>query len=146
MRHNVDPIARQMRVARERRGWSLEKAGEELGMPAVVIGSYERGDRHPPLENLRRWVEAMGYRLQVVGPESATVAGYGDAVGSDGSTWLEFAVECADERIVCAGREDADRIAAVVPGANVVERQVYASPWRPAAELAALDEQIEAVS
>lgn len=40
-------IGALLREARTRRGWSLAKAAQESGhaFPAVVIGSYERGDR-----------------------------------------------------------------------------------------------------
>jgi transcriptional regulator with XRE-family HTH domain len=63
-----DPIAVQLRRAREALGWSLEKAAEKTGIPVPVLGSWERGDRHPTIGKLRDWAAAFGYELQIGEP------------------------------------------------------------------------------
>lgn len=125
---DIDPIAAQMREARLRRGWSLPAAGVKTGLGHMTIGSYERGDRKPPLQKLRQWVEGFGLRLLVVG-----AADDPSRVGLNGKVWLEHAVRYGDDetaQFVCDSAEEAAAIAARMPGARVFSRRVQATGWR----------------
>lgn len=115
-----DPIAAQMRQARENRGWSLEAAAAKTGIPAVVIGSYERGDRQPPLHKLREWVEAFGHQLIVLGPQP----------DSEGEFWAEYRVRYGETGLIlCTSRDEALEIATHMPEGVVASRQVHAGEW-----------------
>ena len=59
-------ICKQFRELRQAAGWSLPEAEERLGISGVALGSYERGDRHPPLEKVEKILNAFGYTLQAV--------------------------------------------------------------------------------
>jgi ribosome-binding protein aMBF1 (putative translation factor) len=63
---SVDPLRIKLRELRQARGWSLDRAAAVAGMPAVVIGSYERGDRTPTAGRLRQLLAAYGYELAII--------------------------------------------------------------------------------
>lgn len=60
------PVSKQLRDLRHARGESLEMAGRRLGIPPVVIGSYERGERNPPLLRLEEILNQYGYTLVAI--------------------------------------------------------------------------------
>jgi transcriptional regulator with XRE-family HTH domain len=66
------PIALQIRKLRKAAGLSLQKIEETRGIPADVIGSYERGDREPSAYKLDTILRLFGYELRAV-PIGATV-------------------------------------------------------------------------
>lgn len=70
-RNNLHPICRLMRDRRHAAGLSLGDVQRVYGIPAVVLGSYERGDRRPPLVMVDRILAIYGYRLTVV-PDNGT--------------------------------------------------------------------------
>lgn len=116
-----DPIVIQMRAQRERLNLSLPRAAQRCNMPAIVIGSYERGDRQPPLFRLRGWVEALDFRLLAV-PTGAS---------SGAPLRIEYAVAYNGEGLIeCDTQEEAADIAALMPGARVVTRTVRVSEWQ----------------
>lgn len=120
-----DPIADQMRTVRNQLGLSLEKAATRSGIPAVVIGSYERGDRQPTLPKARLWVESFGHQLLAV-PSDAETAG-GSPIR------IEYAVrygELCDGFIECDSIDEAAGIADHMPGAQVVHRIVHVGEWQ----------------
>lgn len=55
-----------LRQLRNTTGLSLEQAAEKFGIAAVVIGSYERGDRHPTVDKLNRLLGCYGYEIAAV--------------------------------------------------------------------------------
>ena len=59
-------IGVKLRALRKSAGWSLEKAAEITHRPAVVIGSWERGDRQPTVPALDQLLAFYGYRIAVV--------------------------------------------------------------------------------
>lgn len=121
-----DPIAEQMRAARQRRGWSLRAMAERSGISEVVIGSWERGDRRPSLPQVRRWLAALGHDLIAVGPGGDIAA----------TNWDEHAVSYPRPDldggvglIVCDTAEEAAAIAYRLAGGRVVTRRLHASDW-----------------
>lgn len=60
------PIAAHIRTMRVEQRLSLTALACLCGVPAVVIGSYERGDRQPSLHQLERIYRALGADLAVV--------------------------------------------------------------------------------
>lgn len=62
----VHPICQQIRSLRRACGHSLDDASALTGYPAVVLGSYERGDRRPSLAKVENILNAYGYTLTAV--------------------------------------------------------------------------------
>lgn len=60
------PICVLLRELRQAAGLSLGQIEEKFGIAAVVLGSYERGDREPPLRKLVHILSLYGYRLEAV--------------------------------------------------------------------------------
>jgi transcriptional regulator with XRE-family HTH domain len=65
--HPLCVLVRQLRRAS---GMSLTRFEERTGIPAVVVGAYERGDRVPPLSKLDVIFGAFGYRLTALPVDS----------------------------------------------------------------------------
>lgn len=61
--HNICQQMRDLRIAA---GLSLREAEEVVGAPAIVLGSYERGDRQPPLIKAETILNGYGYTLVAV--------------------------------------------------------------------------------
>lgn len=61
--HRICVLLRQLRAAA---GLSLAQIEERHGLPAVVVGAYERGDRIPPLHKLDKLLACYGYRLEAI--------------------------------------------------------------------------------
>lgn len=59
-------ILRRLRQLRVEAGLSLTGAEVGTGIPAIVIGSYERGDRAPSVHRVDELLHHYGYRLAVV--------------------------------------------------------------------------------
>lgn len=62
----VHPICKQMRDLRVAAGLSLAQAKEVVGLSDIVLGSYERGDRQPPLVKAESILNGYGYTLAAV--------------------------------------------------------------------------------
>lgn len=62
----LHPICKQMRDLRRAAGLSLTDAEPVTGVPAIVLGSYERGDRQPPLAKIEQILSSYGYTLTAV--------------------------------------------------------------------------------
>ncbi len=60
------PLCAMLRQLRQAARLSLSQFEERHGIPAVVIGAYERGDRVPPLTKLDHILGCFGYRLAAV--------------------------------------------------------------------------------
>ena len=113
----IDPIAVQMRAAREAAGLSLTEAGRRCAMSPVVVGSYERGDRQPPLNRLRPWVERLDHHLIVV-PKT------------DQQVRHEYAVRYGTDGLIeCATRDEAELLARHIVGGRLVRRLVRVGGW-----------------
>ncbi len=59
-------LCKQVRDLRKAKRLSLAQFEEQSGIPAVVVGAYERGDRIPPLHKLDAIFAFFGYRLAAV--------------------------------------------------------------------------------
>ncbi len=70
---DLHPLCAMLRQLRRAAGLSLHEFQDRHGIPAVVLGSYERGDRHPPLAKLDQIFAAYGYRLLAVPAEESAV-------------------------------------------------------------------------
>jgi transcriptional regulator with XRE-family HTH domain len=66
MPHKVHPICKQIRDLRMASRLSLTQAEKVLGVSGIVLGSYERGDRIPPLTKVDDILKGYGYRLAAV--------------------------------------------------------------------------------
>lgn len=75
--HALCTLARQLRKTA---GLSLNRVEERYGIPAVVIGAYERGDREPPLRKLESILAIYGYQITAVPIGSEAVRLTGDMV------------------------------------------------------------------
>jgi transcriptional regulator with XRE-family HTH domain len=65
-RSKVHPICKQLKDLRVAARLSLSEAEKLLGVSAVVIGSYERGDRMPSLARIDAVLHGYGYRVAAV--------------------------------------------------------------------------------
>lgn len=59
-------ICKQMRDLRRAAGLTLPEAAGVVGLPAIVLGSYERGDRQPPLEKAEQVLNGYGYTIAAI--------------------------------------------------------------------------------
>ena len=62
----IHPVCRLLREFRLARGLTLADIKEETGVSPVVWGSYERGDRNPPLSKMEDLLRCFGYTLVAV--------------------------------------------------------------------------------
>jgi transcriptional regulator with XRE-family HTH domain len=62
----LHPICKQMRDLRMAARLSMAEAEQLTGVSAVVLGSYERGDRIPPLPKADLILRPYGYRIVAV--------------------------------------------------------------------------------
>jgi transcriptional regulator with XRE-family HTH domain len=69
----VHPICKQMRDLRQAAGLSLHQAEQVVGVPDIVLGSYERGDRQPPLAKAEQILSGYGYTLAAIPKDFAAV-------------------------------------------------------------------------
>jgi len=69
----IHPLCVKMRNLRRAAGISLQAFEAKTGIPGVVVGSYERGDRIPPLSKLEAIFAAFGYQLVAVPIGTAAV-------------------------------------------------------------------------
>jgi transcriptional regulator with XRE-family HTH domain len=60
------PVCALMRELRQASGLSLLQAEVRLGISAIVLGSYERGDRIPPITKVEQVLAGYGYTLSAV--------------------------------------------------------------------------------
>lgn len=63
---SLHPVCKQMRDLRQAARLSLQDAERMVGLPGIVLGSYERGDRQPPLLKVEQILNAFGYTLAAV--------------------------------------------------------------------------------
>jgi transcriptional regulator with XRE-family HTH domain len=59
-------ICTTMRELRKAAGMSLQDAENVMGISAVALGSYERGERNPPLAKIEQILNTFGHRLAAV--------------------------------------------------------------------------------
>jgi len=97
--HTLCTLLRQLRLAA---GLSLTQFQERYGIPAVVVGAYERGDRVPPLAKLDSIFRCYGYELIAVPVDTNAVQRIPDMV-----TTL---------RVIANQLENAENGTAVLPG------------------------------
>lgn len=64
----VDPIFLTLRDIRETQKIGREELGYKLGMHRVIISRWELGDSKPSWGTFRRWLEALGCKIEVIGP------------------------------------------------------------------------------
>lgn len=60
------PVCKQLRDLRNAAHLSLDQAARRYNVASVVLGSYERGDRNPPLRRLEEILNAYGYTLVAI--------------------------------------------------------------------------------
>jgi transcriptional regulator with XRE-family HTH domain len=60
------PICKQLRDLRRSAHLSLPEAAQRTGFPSSVLGSYERGDRIPPLTKLEEIFNGYGYTVAAI--------------------------------------------------------------------------------
>lgn len=66
----VDPIVAQLRAARLAAELTQTEVAEAIGVAKhAQFSVLERGHRHPRLDSLRRWAEALGFDLALVPKE-----------------------------------------------------------------------------
>lgn len=70
----MHPVIAQLRDLRKAAGLSQQQVEQRHGIKAVVVGSYERGDRHPSIDSLQALLDVYGYQLVAV-PRDRTVDG-----------------------------------------------------------------------
>ena len=66
MPSKIHPLCVQIRQLRLAARISLTEAEKLTGISAVALGSYERGDRVPPLTRVDHILAGFGYRLAAV--------------------------------------------------------------------------------
>jgi len=60
------PVCKKMRDIRRAAGISLMDVEQRFGVSSVLLGSYERGDRNPPLSKIEEILNSYGYTLDAV--------------------------------------------------------------------------------
>lgn len=67
----TDPadLGDQLRRIREAAGLTLQRAADRADISAACIGSWERGDRTPPVDRLTQYLALYGLTL-TIGPSS----------------------------------------------------------------------------
>ncbi len=64
MEFSIDTFGRNLRTAREKKGWNQSKLGEEAGVQQSQISSYENATgKTPSLETAYKLAEALGVSL-----------------------------------------------------------------------------------
>lgn len=66
MAKEAHPVCKQLRDLRKAARLSLPEAEKQFGVPGLVLGSYERGDRNPPLNKLETIFNGYGYTLVAI--------------------------------------------------------------------------------
>ncbi len=79
-RRQPHPLCLMIRNLRHAAGISLSTFEHRTGIPAVVVGAYERGDRTPPLSKLEAILRAFGYRIVALPDGSEFVRLPGDMI------------------------------------------------------------------
>lgn len=67
----------QLKAERERQHLSIGKLADRIGVSAASLGSWERGDRRPVIQQVERWAAALGFRPALT-PTDATVIDFAD--------------------------------------------------------------------
>lgn len=62
----IHPVCKTLRDLRQAAGLSLHTAEKRFGIGAIVLGSYERGDRNPPLSKIEQILNVYGYTLAAI--------------------------------------------------------------------------------
>lgn len=70
----MHPVIAKLRELRRAAGLSLQQVERSHGIKAVVIGSYERGDRRPTIDSLQQVLDIYGYQLVAV-PRDRSLGG-----------------------------------------------------------------------
>ena len=106
------PICVQLHIERMKAGLSLSQLSKLIGVPDVVIGSYERGDQRPNLQRLEPLVAHFG--LEVVlrpidadGPD-AYQRGYDAAIAAACKAWGIHGTDDEDFTVPTAAPDDLD--------------------------------------
>lgn len=66
MAKDPHPVCKQLRDLRKAAQMSLVEAEQHHGIPNLVLASYERGDRNPPLAKLEQIFNGYGYTLVAI--------------------------------------------------------------------------------
>lgn len=66
MSKHIHPVIAQLRPLRHAAGLSLQQMQDKHGIIAVVLGSYERGDRQPTVDRIQTVLDVYGYDLAIV--------------------------------------------------------------------------------
>lgn len=80
MTREIHPICKQLRDFRRAADMSLRDVQKQFGVSAVVMGSYERGDRHPPLRKLEEILNFYGYTVAAIPRDFEAIRLSGDIV------------------------------------------------------------------
>lgn len=62
----IHPVCKTLRDLRNAAGLSLLSAERRFGISSIVLGSYERGDRNPPLTKIEQILNVYGYTLAAI--------------------------------------------------------------------------------
>jgi transcriptional regulator with XRE-family HTH domain len=115
-------LGTQLRAIRRRLGWSLEKVEHKSDrqFKAVVVGSWERGDLRPCVEQVQALLAWYGgWRLELLNPGDVVVS----AAKQSGQSYVEYVVTVEGGRDVdCANFHEAVEVAAQMPGSRIAYR------------------------
>jgi hypothetical protein len=100
---------RQLRAIRHGKGWSLSGVEAKSGgrWKAVVVGSYERGDRHPSVTQVAELLAFYGHRFEVLGPDDVVLR---PGSGSEGATIVWVVTAPGGIAIDCGDHAEAERV------------------------------------
>ena len=113
-----------MRNVRNRQGLSLQRFEEQFDMAAVLVGSYERGDRNPGVDQLLRWTAALDQRVAVLDPEEVVLT----TIGGGEQTVQFVVVTFQGMEIPQQSRGQALTLARDIPGSKVGYRVCKRGP------------------
>lgn len=69
----IHPVCGTLRQLRNAAGLSLNAAEQRFGISGIVLGSYERGDRNPPLTKIEEILNVYGYTLAAIPKDQLSV-------------------------------------------------------------------------
>jgi transcriptional regulator with XRE-family HTH domain len=122
------PIGEDLRAIRQGLGLSLSQVEiKSQGLwQTVRVWSWERGHRHPTVDKVRELLAWYGgWRLALLGP--------GDVIhqarGADDGAGVKYSVVGHGLVVPAADREEADRIAAAMPGSRIGYQLVSAMSY-----------------
>jgi transcriptional regulator with XRE-family HTH domain len=118
IQHDFGPLLRRIRQAAGLSLYQLETKSDGK-WKAVVVGSYERGDRDPTIYRSAALLEYYRHRLEILAPGDIVVRG---GLTTDGGVVRYSVISPAGDEIQCTDYAEAIRMLGFVAGSRLAKR------------------------